>query len=76
MLFNRISGLILTKIFKTALAKIKNRKNTSINTLRHSFVTHLMEIGTDLKYIQKLLGHSSPKTREKYTHVSNRAIHE
>lgn len=68
------SASSIGKILREAAQKAGITKRVTPHMLRHSFATHLLEQGTDLRYIQELLGHGSSKTTEIYTHVSNRQI--
>jgi integrase/recombinase XerD len=69
-----LSGSSVQKVFKKALHRVGIRKKASVHTLRHSFATHLLESGTDLYHIQRLLGHTTAKTTSLYLHITGKDL--
>lgn len=70
----RLTEKTIQKIVFNSAQLAKINKNVSPHTLRHSFATHLLENGVDIRYIQELLGHANLKTTQIYTHVTNKNL--
>jgi len=71
---DKYSETSIQQVFKRAIKNCGIKKRVTLHSLRHSYATHLLENGVDLRYVQELLGHKSSKTTEIYTHVTEKSI--
>ena len=69
-----VSARTIQHVFSQACQRAKIRKGVTVHSLRHSYATHLLEQGINIRYIQQILGHKSLKTTQIYTHISHTSI--
>ena len=70
----RLSERSIQKVFTDAVKNAEIKKDASFHSLRHSFATHLLENGVDVRYVQELLGHQNIRTTQIYTQVMQPAL--